>query len=679
MSAQARPARNHKTSCKTEAAAFADNKNAVDASSEKLPKDPAHVAAAVLLRRALADAGTTSAVVGRDGSVCIVSVPRDEWVEPVCEEWSSDIRDGEGWSEGTVRYHENRKWFVWKPLSPPMKTAQTEASELFALAVTRGRHCLGVSSDLTWLPDDLVHAADHRLVLPTMEGADLAVITERLTGAEPTKVVSDEEAALLTPRLLRLARRPGQGADDYISRLRDLMGRERSRATAVPAAPKTLRDAPTLVRLHGMDEAVAWGSTVARDLKAFRSGSITWADIDRGCLLSGPPGSGKTLFARALAATCGVPLVTGGYGRWHGAGNGHQGDMLKAMQSTFALARTSAPSILFIDEIDSFPDRASLSSRDAAYMIPVVNALLAEVDGVEAREGVILLGACNHPNRLDSALIRSGRLDRHIRIRLPDQQALDQIFREHLGGDLLNVSISTVTLSASGLSGADCERIVRSARRRAREARRAMQVEDLMAEVGGDGGRTEEELWWAAVHEAGHALAACIWHPGRLRAISLRADSDAFGETQIVGSNAIIRAADVRCHLATILAGRAAEEVIFGHPSSGSGGGATSDLALATRFAVMASTAFGLDATTGLVWSGMPERETLSAMLAADPALAVRVRTSLGDAYADALTLIRRRRAVLEELAKALVERRALNGETAAAIVASGPDQEWST
>ena len=175
---------------------------------------------------------------------------------------------------------------------------------------------------------------------------------------------------------------------------------------------------PTLDDLHGLGEAGEWGRELATDLADWKAGKIGWEDVDRGILLSGPPGTGKTTFAGALARTCGVHLVLGSLGRWQA--KGHLGDLLKAMRAAFDEARKNAPSIIFLDEIDAFGDREKFSDHNAQYNTEVVAALLECIDGVEGREGVVVVGACNRPHRLDAALVRAGRLDRHVRIPLPD-------------------------------------------------------------------------------------------------------------------------------------------------------------------------------------------------------------------------------------------------------------------
>lgn len=641
----------------------------VDEPAKEPLKDPARVAAALLLGHALAAAGTTVEDAGRDGALCVVLVPAACWAEVTREEWRTWIRGGGGWWEGTRDlYRDGVGWVAWLPEEQPRPSDRLHAADAFAMAVSQGRHCAGFAADASWLPTDLVLAADHRLTLTVLTGADVALVARELCGGEATKTLADEQAALLTPRLLRLARRLGQTADAYVCKLRDLLHREL--APAGPAAKESPRDAPTLDRLHGMDEAVAWGLAVAHDLQAFRDGTLAWADVDRGCLLSGPPGCGKTLFARALAATCGVPLVSGSYGQWLGTGNAHQGDLLKSMRKTFADARSRAPSILFIDEVDSFPNRGTIRHRYAEWDIQVVNALLAEIDGVEGREGVVLVAACNHPEKLDPALVRSGRLDRHVRIGLPDRGALALILREHLGDDLPGEDLSGAALAAAGASGADCERLVRGARRRARAAGRAMTVADLVDEIGGADDRSPDDLWIAAVHEAGHAVVASTLRPGSLGMVSLHGMAESGGRTRAtLVTSVFLRAADVQDQLVMTLAGRAAEQEVFGIPSSASGGYAASDLARATGLAVVADTALGLGREDGLVWRGRPDVEAVPEMLASVPALVDRVRTRLDEAYTAARELVRQRLMAVEAVASALVARRVLDGPEAEDIV----------
>ncbi len=652
------------------------------------PEDPARIAAGLMLDRALKAIGASFELVGRDGTVCSVLVPAQHspqctgWAEIVREEWRVRARGGERcndrgagrfWTDLQTGHAGSRGWAAWVLDDTPGRAVRGD--DAFSKAVWKGVHCLGVAADLSLLPADLVLAADYRLTMPLLTGADLAMVARKLCGRKAACPFPDDEATAATPRLLRLARRPGQTAGAYLAKLRDLIARERKSETfrgAAAAAADSPRTTPALDRLHGLDEAAAWGRALARDLAAYRAGTLPWTAVDRGCLLSGPPGTGKTLFARALAATCGVPLISGSYSQWLGTGGGHQGDLLKSMRRAFADAREQAPSLLFIDEIDSFPDRARVTHRHKEWDVQVVNALLAEIDGVQGREGVVLLAACNHAERLDPALVRSGRLDRHIHVGLPDRRALQRILREHLGTDLASEDLAGAALAAAGLSGADCERIVRGARRRARQADRPVLLSDLLAEIGGEDRRSAADLRLAAVHEAGHAVAVLTLAPDELGAVSVRDTESTGGGTSVVASSSFMRAKNVHQRLIVLLAGRAAEEEVLGAPSSGAGGGPASDLAKATWLAASAVTAFGLDGEDGLVWRGMPDPLALPGMLAASPAVSARVRAMLDRAYAEARELVRVRRAAVEALVDSLVVRHVLDGAEAAAIVAQG-------
>jgi len=198
--------------------------------------------------------------------------------------------------------------------------------------------------------------------------------------------------------------------------------------------------------LRGFGAATAWALGLKVDLADYLGGELPWSQMSTKLLLSGPPGTGKTTFARALCNTLQIPLVVTSVSTWLQGEYLH--DVLGRMADTFAEARRHAPCILFIDEIDGIGQRASASRPYADYWNACVNKLLELLDGAMKTDGVIVVGATNRPTEIDEAIRRSGRLETHIEIPRPDIPTLAGILAHHLGSDL-----DAVTTSGTQIGG----------------------------------------------------------------------------------------------------------------------------------------------------------------------------------------------------------------------------------
>jgi len=330
---------------------------------------------------------------------------------------------------------------------------------------------LGVAEHMDRLPQRLRDASLLALCTGPLDSALVEEVVEAVLGEAPGNSLPDDSCALLTLSDLSLAVRPGVAAQHAFHVLRQIAatrcaeveagngkpadkdshretssrarswksgrGDPGSGSEIIQPVPVTGADSDRLVprveSLTGYGEAAEWAMSLKADVDLWRTGDLSWEDMSTRILLSGPPGTGKTLFARALCNSLGVPLVATSVATW--LEPGYLGDVLKRMTVAFAEAESLKPAILFVDEFDGIGTRRQRGDW-AEYGNSIINRGLELLDGAARSSGVIVVAATNHPTMIDPALLRSGRLERHIEILPPDTAALVGILRHHLKGDL---------------------------------------------------------------------------------------------------------------------------------------------------------------------------------------------------------------------------------------------------
>lgn len=357
-------------------------------------------------------------------------------------------------------------------------------------------------TDESEISADLGLMIDHRVVMVSPR-ADHFKTAAMMLGQQ----ITDADATYLASKSLkevRLAIRPSRPAHQVVRHLKATFKRSDE-----PTQKRSETGSFRLEELAGYGQAKAWGLQLAKDIASWKRGDIKWADVDRGVLLCGPPGTGKTTYARALANSCGIPLILGSAAAWQE--KGHLGDMLKAMRKTFREARTARPAILFLDEFDSFGDRRSAhDTSNYDYRRQVINGLLECLDPADGREGVVVIGATNNVGAIDPALLRPGRLERIVEIPLPDAEARKAIIHYHLPDAALG-DLNQFVKASEGWSGADIEKVARDARRAARNRNGASVTEaDLIEVMPPIMSFTQAERFRLAVHEVGHAIVGIV-------------------------------------------------------------------------------------------------------------------------------------------------------------------------
>ena len=401
------------------------------------------------------------------------------------------------------------------------------------------------------------------------------------------------------------------------------------------------------------------------------------AKMPKGVLLEGPPGTGKTMLAKAVAGESNVPFFSMSGSEFVEMFVGMGASKVRDL---FKQAKEKAPCIVFIDEIDAIGKKrdSGLSSNDEREQ--TLNQLLTEMDGFESNNGVIILGATNRPETLDPALTRPGRFDRRVQVTLPDLKGREAILRVHAKKIRVadDVDYNRIARMSAGASGAELANIVNEAALRAvRDGRKfatqADMEESIEVVIAGyqkkNAIMTDQEKWIVSYHETGHAMVAALQtHSAPVQKITIiPRTSGALGYTMQVetGEKNLMSKEEIENKIATLTGGRAAEEVRFGSITTG----ASNDIEQATKLARAMITQYGMTDEFDMV-----AMETVNNQyLGGDTSLACSADTQaeidkkvvevVKTQHQKAISLLMENRQKLDELATFLYEHETITGD----------------
>jgi cell division protease FtsH len=441
----------------------------------------------------------------------------------------------------------------------------------------------------------------------------------------------------------------------------------------------------TFSDVAGADEAVEELHEIKDFLKDPARFQAVGARIPKGVLLYGPPGTGKTLLARAVAGEAGVPFysISGSdfVEMFVGVGASRVRDL-------FEQAKQNSPAIIFVDEIDAVGrHRGAGLGGGHDEREQTLNQLLVEMDGFDVKTNVILIAATNRPDILDPALLRPGRFDRQIGVDAPDLKGREKILTVHAKGKPMakGVDLEVLARKTPGFTGADLANVLNeaallTARSNAQLIDNRALDEAVDRVMAGPQRRTrimrDKEKLITAYHEGGHALAAAAMrHTDPVTKVTILPRGRALGYTMVLPleDKYSVTRNELLDQLAYAMGGRVAEEIVFHDPTTG----ASNDIEKATAIARRMVTEYGMSANIGAVKLGQSQGEVFlgrdmghqrdySEELAEK--VDMEVRALIEQAHDEAWTVLNDNRAILDALARELLEKETLDHERLAQI-----------
>lgn len=607
-----------------------DTDNTDGSSRENAAHALAHLALEAALNR------QSRAVLKRHPSLSIVMVPARDWVPIIAAtvkrmDQAPVVRTAiEKLRQGGVHY----------------RVGEEELAYL-----RQGRSVLYISQD----PDTVLHeavlaAADVTISIPAMNPALLRKLIRRVTG-KIARGVTAAMAELALPVILSVVR-PERSARQCVANLERALAR---RPEPTPSSVPLLSELPLTKTIR------TWSDQVLADLAAVEAGTLPPDQVVFG-LLEGPPGTGKTLIAESLARTAGWSFVPSSIGAWFASGDGALGGVSKNLKSFMDEVLVNEPAIGFMDELDALPNRATMDNRGRDWWTPLINLFLTEIDRVrKSGRKVLLLGATNYYDRLDSALIRPGRLQQRVSVLPPRSEAeVVAVLRYYLKTDLADIDLSRFARVGRDATPAMIEGWVKEGRSFARSFNRPLEPGDILVQMVPRDDRSPQDIRSVAIHEMGHAIVA--HRLGQVvESVSIIADAETGGRTWTRLASTVPTWQGLLDIAAVTLGGRAADIVLGLGPNAGAEG----DLASATDMILSAY-----------------ERQGLRDDLVFAPALGIRsagtfaaVNAELRRQLKRAMIMVEADRHSLLELAQRLIEEKVLSGDDVARALDARPLQ----